>query len=768
MRSYFDVDRPGSDQTARERIAGKLLLLDESFGEDLPLIFDFLAVPDPDRPSPRMDPEARQRQLLGLTKRLVRAQSARDAGRHPVRGPALVRPRERGIRRQSRRGRPGHARPERSSTSAPSTSASWMSKSYYRQIALAPLGPEAIEEMLRDLLGSDPSLNGLPDLVRERTAGNPFFIEEVVQSLVEAGNLEGERGAYRLVRPVAATAVPASVQAVLSARIDRLAGAREGRAPGGRGDRQGSSRSRCSREWSRWSRSELEEALRELVAGEFVFEQELYPEAVYAFKHPLTQEVAYCSQLGERRAALHAAVARAIAERVPGTAGRAGRAAGPALGECRARRWRRRAGTHAPAAWVGTKDPTASLRHWRKVRELADALPDSEETAALGLSARIFALNYGWRLGMSHEEAEALFTEAERLAASVQDLWPRAILLITYGTIRATIDGQFRENARLARQAIALAEESGDPALYMVVSASSYAFFLIGEYGEGVANLDRAIDLADGDPTIGAGVANDCPLAFCLTFKGGILCDMGRLEEGGALIERGMKLAGEQGASETVGWSHMWSTWHAYWSGEPEKAMAHAQQALEIAERIGDSFSRTWSWFWLGCAAGMRGEWRQAVEAIERSQAISRERRTAVDSEGWCLVILGEAYLGLGEAELGLNLLREAVALMRSREQAAEAVANVALARALLGSERLAAREEIESALERASELTRSTGMRSVEPMIHVELAELAHQGGDDEERREELREAHRLFTEIGATGHAERLARSEPAMLPT
>ena len=184
-----------------------------------------------------------------------------------------------------------------------------------------------------------------------------------------------------------------------------------------------------------------------------------------------------------------------------------------------------------------------------------------------------------------------------------------------------------------------------------------------------MAVLDRAIELADGDPTIGAGIVIDCPLANCLVQKGGFLCDLGRLEEGGELIERGMKLAGEQGASETVGWGHMWSTWHAYWSGEPERAMAHAQQALAIAERIGDSFSRTWSWYWLGLAASMRGEWRQAVEAIERSQAISRERRTAVDSEGWCLIALGEAYLGLGDAERAADLLREAVALVRSRGQ---------------------------------------------------------------------------------------------------
>jgi class 3 adenylate cyclase/tetratricopeptide (TPR) repeat protein len=756
MRSYFDVTDLDSHQTARERIAGKLLLLDESFGEDLPLIFDFLAVPDPERPSPRMDPEARQRQVLGITKRLVRAQSAREPGVTVFEDLHWLDPASEAFvanHVEASQGTRGltilNFRPE--------YQAPWMSKSYYRQIALAPLGPEAIDEMLRDLLGSDPSLDGLPDLVRERTVGNPFFIEEVVQSLVEAESLEGERGAYRLVRLVEAATVPASVQAVLSARIDRLAerekAVLQAAAVIGR-ECSGPVLARVVE----LEPASLEEALRNLVAGEFVFEQELYPEAVYAFKHPLTQEVAYRSQLGERRSSAHAAVARAIAEEHPARLDEWAallahhwESAGETL---EAARWNARAG-----AWTGTNDPTASLRHWRKVRELTDSLPDSEETAALGLSARIQSLSYGFRLGISHEEAEALFTEAERLASRGHDIWSRAILLLTYSTIRSTVDGENRESAALARQAIALAQESGDPALYMIVSTASYAFFLIGEHREGVAVLEQAIELANGDPTIGAGLINDCPLANCLVQKGGYLCDLGRLEEGGQLIERGIKLAGEQGATETVGWGHMWSTWHAYSCGDPERAMAHAQQALAIAERIGDSFSRTWSWHWMGLAADMRGEWRQAVEAIEQSQAISRERRTAVDSEGWCLITLGEAYLGLGEAERGTSLLRDAVALVRRRGQAAEALANVVLARILLASEGLAAREEIESALERASELARETGMRSVEPKLHVELAELARQNGDEEERERELREAHRLFTEFGATGHAERLA---------
>jgi class 3 adenylate cyclase/tetratricopeptide (TPR) repeat protein len=756
MRSYFDITDLDSDQTARERIAGKLLLLDESFADDLPLIFDFLAVPDPERPSPRMDPEARQRQVLGVTKRLIRAQSAREPGVTVFEDLHWLDPASEAFLANTVEASQG----TRSLTVLnfrPEYHAPWMSMSHYRQIALAPLGPEAIEEMLRHLLGSHPSLDGLPDVVRERTSGNPFFIEEVVQSLVEAGSLEGERGAYTLVRPVEEAAVPASVQAVLSARIDRLAerdkAVLQAAAVIGR-ELSGPVLARVVE----LEPASLEEALRDLVAGEFVIEQELYPESVYAFKHPLTQEVAYGSQLGERRAAVHAAVARAIAEEYPerleeraALLAQHWEAAGEAL---EAARWNARAG-----AWAGTKDPTASLRHWRKVRELTDSLPDSEETAALGLSARIFSLTFGWRLGISHEESEALFTEAERMASGARDLWSRATLLSVYGNIRSTNDGEVGEYARLGRQAIALAEESGDPALYMIVSVSSFGLFLIGEYREAVAILDRAMELADGDPTIGAGISVGCPLALCLVSKGGYLCDLGRLEEGRELIERGMKLAGEQGDIETVGWGHMWSTWHAYWSGEPESAMAHARQALGIAERIGDSFSLAWSWFWLGVGARMRGEWRQAIEAIERSQAISRERRAGLDSEGWRLIILGEAYLGLGEAERAVDLLREGAALLRSRGQSAEALANVILARILLSSEGLAAREEIESALARARELARDTGMRSAEPMIHVELAELAHQSGVEEERERELLEAHRLFTEVGATGHAERLA---------
>ena len=254
----------------------------------------------------------------------------------------------------------------------PEYHAPWMSRSYYRQIALAPLGPEAIEEMLADLLGSDPSLDGLAELVRERTARQPVLHRGGRAVAGRGGSLEGERGAYRLVRPVEEAAVPASVQAVLAARIDRLAQREKAVLQAAAVIGKEFPEPVLTRVVE-LEPAELEEALRNLVAGEFVYEQELYPEALYAFKHPLTQEVAYGSQLGERRAAVHAAVARAIAEQYPerlderaALLAQHWEAAGETL---EAARWHARA-----AAWAGTSDPTPgadALAQGARARRLA-------------------------------------------------------------------------------------------------------------------------------------------------------------------------------------------------------------------------------------------------------------------------------------------------------------------------------------------------------------------------------------------------------------
>jgi adenylate cyclase len=755
LRAYFEITEHDSERTARERIAGKLVLLDESFAEDLPLIFDFLAVPDPLRPLTRMDPEARQRQLLGLMKRLTHAESGREPG-------VTVFEDLHWLDSASEAFLANQVEAVQGTRSLvvlnfrPEYQAPWMSRSYYRQIALAPLGPEATDQMLQYVLGSDASLDGLSELIRERTQGNPFFIEELVQSLLEAGNLVGERGAHRLAAPMEETAVPVSVQAVLSARIDRLPQHEKTVLQAA---------AVIGKEFSEpvltrvLDQADLEQALRSLVAGEFVYEQELYPEALYAFKHPLTQEVAYGSQLGERRAVIHAAVARAIAvqypERLEERAALLAQHWEAADETLEAARWHARA-----AAWSGHGDPTQALEHWRKVRELADTLPESEEAVALGLESRISWLNYGFRVGISHKEAEAVFNEAERMASEVGDIHSRAILLDVYGSARALGDGEVREYASLARKANALAEESDDPGLCVAVATCAYALYCTGDHREAIAIYDRAIELADGDPTVGAGIIFVCPYAVCHGAKGTSHFELGELEQARSLIEQGMKIAREQGDIETVGWSHVWSALLAYFQGESEAALTHSQQAIDVAERIGGSFVRAYAWLTLGSAELMRGQWQQAIDAIERSLAIVRRGRTGVERNAWRLTLLGEAHLGLGDVERARALVNEGLNIAHTRgHRPDETYAKLAQARVLLGSANANARVEVEAALAQTLELARETGAKTFEPLVHVELAELSRQLGEKERRERELHEAHRLFTEIGASGHAERLS---------
>jgi hypothetical protein len=155
----------------------------------------------------------------------------------------------------------------------------------------------------------------------------------------------------------------------------------------------------------------------------------------------------------------------------------------------------------------------------------------------------------------------------------------------------------------------------------------------------------------------------------------------------------------------------------------------------------------------------MRGEWRRAIGALERSRSIAREGRAAVEGEPSRLVWLGESYLGLGDPEGACALVREGLEIAGAQGPiSGEMHANLALARVLLGSAGTAARAQIDAALARALELAGQTGAKAIVPLVHVELAELARQSGDEEECQRELRRAHRLFTEIGASGHAERL----------
>ena len=259
---------------------------------------------------------------------------------------------------------------------------------------------------------------------------------------------------------------------------------------------------------------------------------------------------------------------------------------------------------------------------------------------------------------------------------------------------------------------------------------------------------------------MGAGITFGCPYACAHALKGFLLAELGELEQARRLLEQGRSIAREQGDIEGVGLCHIWSAWLAYFAGEPEAALGHAQQALEIAERIGDSFSRALRLVLprlcgadagrvAACDRGDRALHRDRKEGAHGRRAGRCPPRADSASHTWVSAIRsGRAP----SSRRGFEIARA------RRHPTDETYASLALARVLLVSDGAAARAEIEASLSRALELARANEAKIFQPLIHVELAELARQSGNHGDHAEQLRIAHRLFRDIGATGQAKRL----------
>ena len=187
----------------------------------------------------------------------------------------------------------------------------WANKTYYRQLRIDPLPPESAEDLLDALIGTDASTGPLKRQLIERTQGSPLFLEESVRTLVETRALVGERGAYRLVQATDALQVPATVQAILAARIDRL-GPEEKRLLQAAAVVGTHVPFELLRAIAEIEEESLRRCLAQLQTAEFLYEAQLFPDLEYAFKHALTHEVAYGSVLQDRRRALHAAILDAM------------------------------------------------------------------------------------------------------------------------------------------------------------------------------------------------------------------------------------------------------------------------------------------------------------------------------------------------------------------------------------------------------------------------------------------------------------------------
>jgi adenylate cyclase len=377
-------------------------------------------------------------------------------------------------------------------------------------ISLAPLNDSQTSALTSELLGSQPSVARLAEQIAERAAGNPFFAEEIVRDVVDRGVVTGERGAYVCVREATDVSVPATLQAAIAARIDRL-------------DAEAKQILNAAAVIGLRFDADLltslvdSSAIAELIKAELIDQVMFTPRAEYAFRHPLIRSVAYGSQLKSDRAELHRRLAAAIEQHDPGSVEENAaliaehlEAAGDLHG---AFGWHMRAGT-----WSTIWDIKAALLSWQRARQVSDRLPaDDPDRTAMRIAPRALLCATTWRAGGSVSDIG--FDELRDLATAAGDKTSLAIGMA--GLVPALlVHGRYREASQLASEFVGLVESIGDSTLTVTLLwAALTAKLHVGEIAEVLRLAQRLIDLADGDLDIG-NLIIESPLAVAILMRG--------------------------------------------------------------------------------------------------------------------------------------------------------------------------------------------------------------------------------------------------------
>ena len=633
----------------------------------------------------------------------------------------------------------------------------------YTEIGLPPLGPRAANELLLRLLGDSESLADLALEIRERSHGNPFFMEELVTMLADTGALIGVRGAYRPGPNRGRATLPSSLQALLESRIDLL-GVREKQVL--------QAASVIGRSFSPGllyrvlglPREDIDEAIVALLEGDFVTARPAAQEGEYAFRHPMMQEQAYASQVKEDLAAAHARVARACSdvysERLDERAALIAHHWEHAGNFREAAVWAQRA-----AAWVGLRNLGDGLRGWRRVFALLERAPASREIDEMAIVARCRMLELGARLGMPAHEVKQVFDEGDALLARADRPALRARLCNAYSQARAFV-GELDEALELSREAVRAAEQADDPHRLLGYRAVlAFALGNSGEFQEALLTADALISDLARHPR--DRVARKTAQAH--QFRA-----MLRVLSGNPLGARDdLAIAADAswsaGDVETLSLTYSLAPSVALVLGEnPAEALVKAQRSVELAEYLGTPYGRVFAYAALGLAQVLMGDARMASRVLHGALLLARDHRVGLQHESVLLADLACATLLRGEVAHAVSLSNEAMHVARLRGRAPrESMTALARGWVLLQANGGAAVADVEACLGRVLALGASHGLTSYAAIARYHLATVAELLGDEPRRRSELERARGAFEAMGAVGWVRRIDRRLNGLSP-
>ena len=497
LKMYFKIHDRDNQREIREKITGKLLTLDESLGPTLPAFLALLDLPVEDQQWQALDPPQKRQRTLDACKRLLIRESQAQPLLIVFEDLHWLDSETQAVLDSLVESLPT-ARLLLLVNYRPEYQHSWASKTFYSQLRLDPLLTESAEELLQNLLGNDPSLHSLKQLLIARTEGNPFFLEESVRTLVETKVLESERGVYRLTKPVESIEVPATVQAVLAARIDRLP-AEEKRLLQSAAVIGEDIPFALLSAIAQLPEEELRRGLVHLQGAEFLYEAKLFPDLEYTFKHGLTCQVAYGSLVQDRRRSLHAAVVEGIERLYSGRlAEQVERLAYHAL---RGEVWDK-AVSYLRQAGVKATERSAHREAVSYLEQALDALkhlPESHDTVEQAIDVRIDLRSSLQPLGEQRRVFDYL-TEAEALAKSLDDPRRLAQILCYMSGYFIQAENDPARAVEVSQRAFMIVNTIDDFALQIQVNHYfGSANFGLGNYNEAMSFLTKNVESLVGD-----------------------------------------------------------------------------------------------------------------------------------------------------------------------------------------------------------------------------------------------------------------------------
>jgi class 3 adenylate cyclase len=729
------------DQTARARIRGQNTAADP---EDMLLLDDLLGVADPNVVLPKIAPDARRRrlttllsatQLAGTQPAILLVEDAHwiDAVSESILADFL----------------------------AVTTQRRWLVLITYRPeycgrlrqvagaetISLAPLSNAETVALVGELLGSDPSVSEIAEIIAGRAAGNPFFAQEITRELAERRVLAGQRGSHVCVEKAAEVRVPATLQATIAARIDRLglAAKRTLSAAAVIGHSFGS---------DLLVSLGIDGSVDELIAAELVDHVQSNESMEYAFRHPLIHTVAYESQLKSDRALLHRQLAAAIEPRESDAAGPKAALIAEhltAAGDLRgAFSWHMRAAT-----WATKRDLTTARRSWERARDIADTLPvDNPDRAAMRIAPRTMLCGIALKVPM--KVAGQRFVELQELCTASGDKASLAIAMAGLVAEHSLRRNRLHRASELASEAMALAKSLAEPTLTVGLSTPLlYAKMENGEWREVLQWSHEIIDLADGDPAKGNFIIGS-PLAVAFATRAAARWHLGH-DGWRTDMREALALAREADPTSYA----MVVT--AYMGGIPngvvspkDSVINEIEGALGIAERCGDDSALTITRVTLGLALvhhqtdAMRDRGQKLLAEVFRQDGYGASNSPIVE------VCLARERARCGEREDAISLMRAAIdRLFREGRLAWSAATTGALVETLLDRGAESDVAEAEAVIERlVAAPGDGTRIRDIWLLRLRALVARAH--NDHASYRELVGRYHAMAKSLGYEGHIE------------